>query len=294
MTIKIKVIASYFCSMLSILSATAVAQTNSFPASGNVGIGTTAPEKKLDVIGSVKGNEFSFPAVPYNFSSAPRTQLGAASIKLFDDYSTYRPGGTSPGNNSYGTLLAIYGRVSHWQTDLYFGASDKRMYFRTSAWSGGASENGTGQFNNWRTVLDSHSDVKSTGKLFLAGSGNHVISNGNLGIGTENPQAKLAVNGNILAKEIKIKTDISVPDYVFDPDYKLYSLAEISAYIKTHRHLPEIPSAKEINREGLDLAEMNLLLLKKVEELTLHAIENEKKRNELEEKVSRLEKLLSQ
>lgn len=107
-------------------------------------------------------------------------------------------------------------------------------------------------------------------------------------------QAKLAVNGNILAKEIKIKTDISVPDYVFDPDYKLNSLAEISAYIKTHRHLPEIPSAKEINREGLDLAEMNLLLLKKVEELTLHAIENEKKRNVLEEKVSRLEKLLSQ
>lgn len=272
--------------MLSILSATAVAQTNSFPASGNVGIGTTAPEKKLDVIGSVKGNEFSFPAVPYDFSSAPRTQLGAASIKLFDDYSTYRPGGTSPGNNSYGTLLAIYGRISHWQTDLYFGASDGRMYFRTSAWRGGASENGTGQFNNWRTVLDSHSDVKSTGKLFLSGSGNHLISNGNLGIGTENPQAKLAVNGNILAKEIKIKTGIAVPDYVFEPDYNLKSLQEIEEYVKINKHLPEVPPAKEIDVHGLDVAEMNLLLLKKIEELTLHVISQQKQLDRLSEKIA--------
>ncbi len=99
---------------------------------------------------------------------------------------------------------------------------------------------------------------------------------GNVGIGTWDPMAKLAVDGNILAKEIKVKTDISVPDYVFEPDYELNSLDYIADYVKKNKHLPEIPSAKEIKRDGLDLAEMNLLLLKKVEELTLYAIQQDK------------------
>ncbi|MGJ1457980.1 hypothetical protein [Sphingobacterium multivorum] len=86
---------------------------------------------------------------------------------------------------------------------------------------------------------------------------------GKVGIGTADPQADLAVNGNILANQIKVKTDISVPDYVFEPDYKLKSLEEIESYVKENKHLPEIPSAKQIQADGLDVAEMNLLLLKK-------------------------------
>lgn len=99
---------------------------------------------------------------------------------------------------------------------------------------------------------------------------------GNVGIGTDKPKAKLAVDGNILAKEIKVKTDVSVPDYVFERDYELNSLDYIADYVKKNKHLPEIPSAKEIKRDGLDLAEMNLLLLKKIEELTLYAIQQDK------------------
>lgn len=109
------------------------------------------------------------------------------------------------------------------------------------------------------------------------------LPTGNVGIGTINPKAKLAVNGNILAKEVKVKTDISVPDYVFEPDYELPSLAEVEAYVKEYKHLPEIPSAADIERDGLDLAEMNLLLLKKVEELTLHLIDLNRT-NELQNK----------
>lgn len=108
-----------------------------------------------------------------------------------------------------------------------------------------------------------------------------VENDGRVGIGTTNPQAKLAVDGNILAKEVKVKTDITVPDYVFAPDYELPQLAEVEAYVKAHRHLPEIPSAADIQRDGLDLAEMNLLLLKKVEELTLYLLEKDKSEKQM-------------
>jgi hypothetical protein len=66
------------------------------------------------------------------------------------------------------------------------------------------------------------------------------------------------------------------PDYVFEKDYDLLSLSELETYITQNKHLPEVPSAKEMEAEGLNLKEMNLLLLKKVEELTLHLIEMKK------------------
>ncbi|WP_333625489.1 hypothetical protein [Sphingobacterium siyangense] len=103
-----------------------------------------------------------------------------------------------------------------------------------------------------------------------------VENDGSVGIGTTAPKAKLAVNGNILAMEIKIKTNISVPDYVFDPGYQLPTLSSIEEYVRKNRHLPEIPSASEIQKDGIDLTAMNLALLKKVEELTLHLIAKEK------------------
>ncbi|MBK1442517.1 hypothetical protein JHJ32_21135 [Parapedobacter sp. ISTM3] len=120
---------------------------------------------------------------------------------------------------------------------------------------------------------------------------NHLVvaNNGRVGIGTASPQAKLAVDGNILAKEVKVKTDITVPDYVFEEGYELPTLSEIAAYVKQHKHLPEIPSAKDIENNGLDLAEMNLLLLKKVEELTLHLIEKDKENKFLQDRLSTVE-----
>jgi hypothetical protein len=91
--------------------------------------------------------------------------------------------------------------------------------------------------------------------------------NGYVGIGTESPDTPLAVKGIIHAQEVRVDLTgaVAPPDYVFEPDYDLTSLSEVETYIKENKHLPEVPSAKQMEEEGLNLKEMNLLLLKKLE-----------------------------
>lgn len=168
--------------------------------------------------------------------------------------------------------------------------SDKVLEWKASAWGNGFGHKIYAKDPGGRTELNiaaRHNTSVWTDMISLT-------SQGNVGIGIINPKAKLAVNGTILATEVKIKTNISVPDYVFDPEYELPELIDIESYIKEHRHLPEIPSAKDIERDGLDLAEMNLLLLKKVEELTLHIIDlnrtNELQNKEIAELKSAIKK----
>lgn len=109
-----------------------------------------------------------------------------------------------------------------------------------------------------------------------------ITQNGNVGIGTTNPGSwKLAVNGNIRAKEIKVETDWA--DYVFESDYDLPTLKEVETHIQTHGHLINIPSAKEVEANGIELGEMNKLLLEKIEELTLYIIQLEKRVSKIEQ-----------
>jgi hypothetical protein len=112
------------------------------------------------------------------------------------------------------------------------------------------------------------------------------LYNGRVGINTNYPDASLAVNGDVHAKEVKVDLNFPGPDYVFESDYKLLSLEQIHQYVQEHKHLPEVPSAKEMEQNGINLSEMNMLLLKKVEELTLHLIalkdENAQQQKEIE------------
>ena len=96
---------------------------------------------------------------------------------------------------------------------------------------------------------------------------------GKVGIGTNSPDEKLTVNGTVHAKEVRVDLSVPGPDYVFEPDYELRSLEEIAQFIQNEKHLPEVPSAKEMESNGVELGDMNMLLLKKIEELTLHLID---------------------
>jgi hypothetical protein len=109
---------------------------------------------------------------------------------------------------------------------------------------------------------------------------------GSVGIGTTNPGTyKLAVAGKVAAwEEVKVLNPSSTfPDYVFAPSYKLRSLAEVESYIKQNQHLPEVPAAATVAQEGMGLVEMNTIAIKKIEELTLYLIEQNKRLTKLEQ-----------
>ncbi len=111
-------------------------------------------------------------------------------------------------------------------------------------------------------------------------------SNGNVGIGTNAPDATLAVRGDIHTQQVLVDLNGAVaPDFVFEPNYDLRTLAETERYIKENKHLPEIPSAAEMEKNGFELKEMNLKLLQKIEELTLYTIEQQKLIEEMRKEI---------
>lgn len=200
--------------------------------------------------------------------------------------------GTIPGaklslrgsTNSQGLVIGNCD-VSGYQSHLGFTTADQsRLGLATESYFN-VYNDGKWNFNSANTngiTLPISFSTNGASRIFIK-------ADGHVGIGTTNPNEALTVNGTIYGREVKVDLSVPGPDYVFESDYSLLSLKELKKYIETHRHLPEVPSAKEMESNGIQLGEMNILLLKKIEELTLHLIKKEQRIDDLENKFNEFE-----
>lgn len=252
------------------------AQTNTFPTSGNAGIGTTMPNTKLHI-----ANTTDVPTQMTFSNSMQEWRIGvhngyAESFNLYNatlgttNFIVTTGGNVGIGTTAPNTKLHL-ANTSDIPTQISFSNS----------------------MQEWRMSV--HNGYSESFNLYNATSGTTdfiVTTLGNIGIGTTSPTEKLSVNGNIRTKKV-IVTRTNWSDYVFDEAYKLKPLAEVAQFIKQNKHLPEIPSAKEVMEKGVDLGDNQALLLKKIEELTLYLIEMKNNEQQLQKRVSELENLLN-
>jgi len=204
---------------------------NSAIVSGNLGIGTTTPDEKLDVNGNI---------LIQGYGGGNDSALGT--LKFYNNYTS--------SSSVLAQIQARRGVSSHQKGDLAFYVKD-----------------GTNLSESLR-----------------------IVSNGNVGIGTTTPDEKLAVNGNIHAKEVRVDL-VGWPDYVFTKEYNLPSLKDVENHIQENGHLQDIPSTTEVTKNGIMLGEMNAKLLQKIEELTLYTIQQQKEIINLKRKTSKLDQL---
>lgn len=252
--------------------------------SGTVGIGTTTPNSsyKLDVNGSINATGLFVNGVPISG--------GGGGAQTYLDLTA---------GNGYG--------LRFWSNDAYkihMGSGSEYFYGPVTDYSIKMNMSGGTPNRGWTwgvagstpvAALNTGGNMKIAGTMdatgflvngtpFVGGSqwvtsgSNISYSTGNVGIGTllaSNPNNyKLAVNGTIGAKEVKVETNSTTwPDYVFKEGYQLNSIEQVNEFIKENGHLPGVPTAKDINENGHALGEMNTILLRKIEELTLYVID---------------------
>jgi hypothetical protein len=238
-------------------------------SSGNIGIGNNSPSNKLQ-IGSptgFSGNDF---AIGNNGKGMSFFQSALTSIWYSNANFALMPNGgggfVGIGTVSPGTSLEVK------SPDGTYGI----IHSNTS----GSIKVGTyvGNSGGW-VGTQTNSPL-----YFFANNSNALITvlpNGNVGIGTINPTYKLSVNGTMQTKEVRVETGWA--DFVFEKEYVLPSLDFVENYALQNKHLPGIPSAKEIQENGLAVGDMQTKMMQKIEELTLYVIELKKEINHLKE-----------
>jgi hypothetical protein len=140
-----------------------------------------------------------------------------------------------------------------------------------------ASDLGVIQITGFNTTVANKS-INSNDNFYVFTNGTVGVNTGYVPLGYQ-----LAINGSAIATSVTVQIRNQWPDYVFNPKYTLMPLTDVKSYIDKNHHLPDMPSAAQVEKDGLNLGEMNKLLLKKVEELTLYLIEKDK--NEQQQKV---------
>lgn len=247
---------------------------------GKVGIGTTTPTVPLEVNGDGK--------------YVGSLQIGNSAVnsnttKLFiNNYLGGKNWALSVGANQISEQgFYIYNWTDSPTMPLFTLSNEGNAGFGTTSPSAKLDvESSTN--SSWATQIINNGTTNAHGLYVNIGSAStgipfrvdvngsdmfQVSNNGNIAIGTTDPQGhKLAVNGDIIATKITVKPHGNWPDYVFKPQYNLPSLSEVKTYIDKNQHLPDMPSEKEVAKDGIDLGEIVKIQAKKIEELTLYMI----------------------
>ncbi len=231
----------------------------------------------------------------YNSSDYGNIEVTSEGLGLGYNTSGYKmlintSGNIGVGCNPGSTTFKIYGSTNP-SFELASSVSRLQIGAATSGWSyAHGSKAGDIVFRPLGGVDNHH------GMIFYLpndnNDGNSYIAFGddanNLWMKINNNRT-VRVNGTVIATKMMVKTDVW-SDYVFDSDYKLKSLDEIETFIKDKKHLPDVPSANQVIEQGIDVAQMNAILLKKIEELTLLMIKQNKTIQSLQSKVNEIQK----
>ncbi len=269
-----------------------------FTSDGKIGVGTTNPSAKFELFGGgnllIKGRDNDAGDLIFHSNTAKQlgriwsNSSGVSGLYLSSGDNTVDLAISDKGNIGIGTATPEHKLdVSGNAEGIKLGSTQNNILFRNNV--GGSNE-----IRSYGLPLEI--ETRNTQDIFFNsnnGVSKLMVIKGNgegVGIGTTSPDAKLTVNGNIHAKEVKIDLSIPAPDYVFKSDYNLRNIEEVERFIDENSHLPEIPSAKEFAENGVMVASMSMSLLKKVEELTLYTIQQQKQLKAQDAKIEALTK----
>lgn len=253
---------------------------------GNVGVGTKNPQAKLHIQDGTSQDANILLASTGTNKSVIQFRTNATNITVGSD-NVMRFNATSMQFNP-SSQMVVNGNFKVTGNIVLSGLSGATTKILTIGSNGHLS---TADIPETADNLGNHTATQNlnlNGKKIVNGTagtgGIFVSTNGDVGVNTNQPQAKLAVNGDVLAKEVRVSiASTNWPDYVFSSEYEMMSLGELEKYINEHRHLPGVPSAAEVDERGdIDLGAMNAILLQKIEEMTLRMIEMEKRMKEFE------------
>ena len=259
--------------------------------SGSVGIGGVPnPDYTLDVIGS-----WAFRQTGYFYSTLYSYEQSTGQYLHFFTSGGKGYVGMNSLNDlilqSYGGKVGIGTSTPGRELHIKSSTGSQIMLESTSSgdWSGLQWSEQTGLYSAYSGL--NGSDGRYFVDLNSDGEDLTILQNGEVGIGTTTPSPgyKLTVKGGIHAKEVKVDLDFEGPDYVFEANYPLASLEDTKAYVEQNKHLPGIPSSDDMQQNGVNLLEMNMKLLEKVEELTLHLIEQQRVNDEQGQRINFLE-----